>query len=148
MNCAMGPWQRQKSFCVRERGREAVMRCPCRKKSEASDYSDCCGPYHTGAQIPPTAEALMRSRYSAFALQNEDYLIASWHPSTRVERVGFTPDQEWLLLRIIATKSDGDQATVEFTASSRINGRSQVQHERSQFVRENERWYYLQGEPQ
>lgn len=122
------------------------MRCPCRKKSEVVDYSACCEPYHNGARVAPTAEALMRSRYSAFALRDGAYLTATWHGSTRGEPMVLVPDQEWILLRILDAREDGDQAVVEFEARSKIGGRSQVQHERSSFLRENGRWYYLRPE--
>ena len=133
------------------------MRCPCRKKSETVSYSDCCGRYHAGLQAP-TAEALMRSRYTAFALRDEAYLVATWHPTTRPERLDLAADQEWLLLRIAAVHTDGHEATVEFTARSKINGRSHVLHELSNFLYEpisrtgsdscagSGRWYYLDGE--
>ena len=88
----------------------------------------------------------MRSRYSAYVLKDEAYLLASKHASTRGERVDFKSNQKWLLLRVLATQTDGDQATVEFIARSLVDGRSHVQHELSEFVRENGRWYYVQGE--
>jgi SEC-C motif-containing protein len=94
----------------------------------------------------PTAEALMRSRYSAFALENAAYLIATWHPSTRPAKIDFTPGLEWLLLRVLATQTDGDWATVEFIARSRANGQAGVLHEVSRFVREGGRWLYVDGE--
>ncbi len=121
------------------------MRCPCRKKSETTTYDGCCQPYHTGLQVPLTAEALMRSRYTAFVRLDSRYLSETWHPSTRPARIDFTPDQEWQLLRIIETQSEGDAATVEFSARSRIAGRSQLHHEASRFVRERGRWFYLDG---
>lgn len=122
------------------------MRCPCRKKSETRVYADCCQPYHAGMRAAPTAEALMRSRYSAFALENAAYLIATWHPSTRPAKIDFTPGLEWLLLRVLATQTDGDWATVEFIARSRANGQAGVLHEVSRFVREGGRWLYVDGE--
>lgn len=121
------------------------MRCPCRKKSETTTYTECCRPFHTGEQDAPSAEALMRSRYAAFTQCDSEYLAATWHPSTRPQRIDFTPEQEWLLLRIIAAQTDGDTATVEFKARSRIGGRSHVLHEVSRFVREEDRWFYLDG---
>lgn len=122
------------------------MRCPCRKKSEAIEYSGCCEPYHSYARVAPTAEALMRSRYSAFALRDEAYLMSTWHASTRGKSIILAPDQEWILLRIHEICEECDRATVEFTARSKIGGRSQVQHERSSFVRENGRWFYVRPE--
>ena len=78
------------------------MRCPCRKKRETETYAECCEPYHKGQKPAPTAEALMRSRYTAFALKDAAYLTVTWHRSTRPSRIDFTPDQEWSLLRIVA----------------------------------------------
>lgn len=89
----------------------------------------------------------MRSRYAAFVRQDADYLFRTWHASTRLADVTFPSDQQWLLLRIIQTTSEGDSATVEFVARSRISGRSHVLHEVSRFVREDGRWFYLDGEP-
>lgn len=122
------------------------MRCPCRKKSEAVAYAACCEPQHTGARLPPTPEVLMRSRYSAFALREADYLRNTWHASKRPARVEFNDGQEWLQLRIVAAATDGDRATVEFVARSRIGGASHILHETSRFVRENGRWFYVDGD--
>ncbi len=121
------------------------MRCPCRKKSETRTYADCCEPYHSGVRPAPTAEALMRSRYAAFALGKADYLRATWHPSTRPAVIAFTPGQELLQLKIVAAATDGDTATVEFVARSRIGGSSHALHEVSRFVREDGRWLYVEG---
>jgi SEC-C motif-containing protein len=122
------------------------MRCPCRKKSETRAYADCCGPYHAGTRPAPSAETLMRSRYSAFARRDSAYLLATWHPSTRPAGIAFEPGQEWLLLRILAARTDGERATVEFVARSRISGKPRELHEISRFVRENDRWLYIDGE--
>ncbi|MEZ5850655.1 MAG: YchJ family metal-binding protein [Hyphomicrobiaceae bacterium] len=122
------------------------MRCPCRKKSETTTYDACCAPYHRGARPAPTAEALMRSRYAAFAMGNADYLMATWHPSTRPATLALTPGQAWIALRVIATRTDGERATVRFNARSRIGGQGHVLEETSRFVREDGRWYYVDGE--
>lgn len=121
------------------------MRCPCRKKSETTTYADCCEPYHVGLRAPPTAEALMRSRYAAFTLENAAYLSATWHVSTRPRVIEFTPGQEWLALRVIAARATGDKATVEFVARSRIGGETRALHEVSHFMRENGQWSYVDG---
>lgn len=121
------------------------MRCPCRKKSETTAYEACCAPYHRGARVPATAEALMRSRYAAFALRNADYLGATWHASTRPAHLDFTPGQEWLALKVEAARTDGEAATVTFTARSRIGGTSHVLRETSRFVRQGGRWWYVDG---
>lgn len=124
------------------------MRCPCRKKSESITYADCCEPFHVGPRLPSTAEALMRSRYAAFALESAAYLSATWHASTRPRVIEFTPGQEWLALRVIATRTTGHKATVEFVARSRIGGDTHALHEVSRFVREHGQWFYVDGDVQ
>ena len=121
------------------------MRCPCRKKSESRTYADCCQPYHAAIRTAPTAEALMRSRYAAFALKNAAYLSATWHPSTRPAEITFKPGQQWFMLQVVATNTTGDNATVAFIARSRISGDAHVLSEVSRFVRDDERWHYVDG---
>lgn len=121
------------------------MRCPCRKKSETRTYADCCEPYHRGLRAAPTPEVLMRSRYAAFALLEADYLLATWHASTRPKTLDFTQGQTWMLLKVLATNTQGDSATVEFEARSRISGSAHVLHEESRFVREGGLWFYVDG---
>jgi SEC-C motif domain protein len=87
----------------------------------------------------------MRSRYAAFALGNVPYLLATWHPATRPAEITLDPAQEWLLLRVLATDTNGDVATVEFTARSRLANRSQLMHEVSNFVRTGGKWFYVDG---
>lgn len=121
------------------------MRCPCRKKSESIRYSACCEPRHSGLAPAQSAEALMRARYSAFVLQLAPYLLESWHTSTRPSRIEFEPGRTWMLLKVIAAAQDGDTATVAFRAQSRLAGHTHVLHEVSRFVREDGRWFYLDG---
>jgi SEC-C motif domain protein len=121
------------------------MRCPCRKKSEAIDYADCCQPRHQHVRVAETAEALMRSRFSAFVLKDAAYVRATWHPTTRPAFLDFAPGQEWLSLQVRAADTDGDHATVEFVARSRIGGTSHALHEVSRFVRERGQWFYVDG---
>ncbi|WP_313464758.1 YchJ family metal-binding protein [Achromobacter sp.] len=120
--------------------------CPC----GGAAYAHCCGRWHEGplAMQAPTAEALMRSRYSAFVLDKLPYLLASWHPSTRpVSLEPNPPDLKWLGLAIEqARDQDADHATVEFVARSRQAGRAHRLHEVSRFVREDGRWYYVDGD--
>lgn len=87
----------------------------------------------------------MRSRYSAYVLGLEDYLLATWHPSTRPATLdlGSGPQPKWLGLEVKARTTAGDAATVEFVARCRIGGRAQRLHEVSRFAREEGRWYYL-----
>ena len=121
-------------------------RCPCRKKSEATTYAECCEPFHRGSAVPPTAQALMRSRYSAFALLNAAYLLATWHPRTRPTRLDFTPGQQWVMLKLVSATTEGDHGTVEFVARSKVGGKLHELHEVSRFVRDGGRWYYVDGD--
>ena len=89
----------------------------------------------------------MRSRYSAFVLEDAAYLLATWHTSTRPARVEFEPGLRWLGLQVRAHRLlDADHAEVEFVARSRLGGRGQRLHERSRFVREDGCWCYVDGQ--
>jgi len=120
--------------------------CPC-----ASDqpYGACCGRLHDGF-VADTAEALMRSRYSAYVLGREDYLRATWHPRTRPDRLDLdrTTATRWLGLNIREHRMTGDDtAIVEFVARYKVGGGSAVRlHETSRFVREGGRWCYVDGD--
>jgi SEC-C motif domain protein len=123
--------------------------CPC-GALPALPLADCCGRYHAGPLHlhAPTAEALMRSRYSAYVLDLTDYLRATWHASTRPARIETNPaGLKWLGLEVRQHRvQDADHATVEFVARSKLGGRAQRLHETSRFVREDARWYYLDGD--
>ena len=123
------------------------MLCPCQS---ARPYDACCGRYHAGALHlqAPTAEALMRSRYSAFVLDLSDYLLATWHASTRPSRLDANEaGLKWLGLEVRRhTPLDADHATVEFIARSKLAGRAQRLHELSRFVRDDGRWFYVDGD--
>ncbi len=118
--------------------------CPC---GAALPYAACCGRYHAGPQhlLAPTAEALMRSRYSAYTLELGDYLLATWHPSTRpATPLEPEPGLRWLGLQVLRHQPiDADHAQVEFVARSKLGGRAHRHHERSRFVHEGGRWWYL-----
>lgn len=89
----------------------------------------------------------MRSRYSAFVLCNESYLLKTWHVSTRPPRIDFNRDQKWLGLKIVSALADGTTAEVEFIARFRIGGASAARlHERSRFILEEGQWSYVDGE--
>ena len=122
-------------------------RCPC---GTGESYPDCCGPRHDGSVPAPTAETLMRSRYSAFARGDADYLVATWDPSTRPRAVGLDPDRRWLRLEILDVVDGGpfaETGQVEFRAHYRDGGTRGAQHERSRFVRRRGRWFYLDAVP-
>jgi SEC-C motif-containing protein len=126
--------------------------CPCGRgdaRGRPVAFGQCCGRYLADfAQQPaPDAQALMRSRYSAFVLEDGPYLLATWHPSRRPPEVSFDPGAKWLGLELRAHRVlDADHAEVEFVARSRLAGRATRLHERSRFVREGGRWYYLDGD--
>lgn len=112
-------------------------------------YAECCGRLHLGAENAATAEALMRSRYSAYALGLESYLLATWHVSTRPAALDLeqASGMKWLELSVKRHQvQDDSHATVEFVARYRLAGRGQRLHETSRFVREDGAWYYLDGE--
>lgn len=119
--------------------------CPCRSAKDAKPYAECCEPYHAGRAVPPTAEALMRSRYSAYARGDAHYIQATWHHSKRPASAGLVMGQVWTGLKIVATHEAGDEATVEFVARSTVGGRPQKLHEVSRFKRELGRWVYVEG---
>ena len=121
--------------------------CPC---DSGKRYADCCGPLHAGTAVAATAEALMRSRYSAYVRADAAYLLATWHPHTRPPALDFgdAAQTRWLGLDVKRHASTGpDSALVEFVARCKVGGASAVcLHEVSRFRREDGRWYYLDGE--
>ena len=127
--------------------------CPCGRLDapmKPRAFAACCKPYVDDlANTPaPDAEALMRSRYSAFVMGRRDYLLASWHASTRPTDLALDPAAKWLGLEVRAYRLlDADHAEVEFVARCRETGRASRLHERSRFVRESGRWYYVDGDP-
>lgn len=120
--------------------------CPC---GTPKPYTACCARYVEGSEPAPTAEALMRSRYTAYTLLKEDYLLATWHPSTRPTSLGLAEETptKWLGLEVKRyEQQDADHAIVEFVARHKIAGRAHRLHEVSRFVREAGRWYYVDGD--
>ncbi|MFQ6391920.1 YchJ family protein [Nocardia sp. KC 131] len=119
--------------------------CPCRR---GEPFEQCCGPVLAGERAAATAEALMRSRYTAFATGDVDYLRRSWHPSTRPVELELDPGQRWLFLEIVRTERGGpfdDIGVVEFIAHYRADDVRGSLHEVSRFRRENGAWVYLDG---
>lgn len=120
--------------------------CPC---LSGDQYADCCARFHRGEADAPTAEQLMRSRYSAFAVLDADYLLRTWHSSTRPRSVELDPDVQWRRLDILSVSKGGPldtEGVVEFAAHYRSGVERGVQRESSRFVREGKRWYYVAGE--
>ncbi len=119
--------------------------CPC---GSGATYATCCGPLHRGDAAAATAEQLMRSRYSAFARGDADYLLATWHPRTRPASMDLDPRIEWRRLQIRgqrAGREDDATGTVEFVAHywDAVQNQYGRQHEDSRFIRQGRRWFYL-----
>ncbi|MGJ9419183.1 YchJ family protein [Massilia sp. CMS3.1] len=134
--------------------------CPC----GGASFATCCGPFIAGDALPPTAEALMRSRYTAYTQRNDTYLRATWHASTRPVDAIVDPDEHlrWLgleiksALRLRQRKAElpdhPECDTVEFVARFKVGGCAHRLHETSRFLREPDpdlggtpRWFYLDG---
>ena len=123
--------------------------CPCGRaaKGKPLAYSDCCGRFIDHSTPAPDAEHLMRSRYTAFVRENAPYLLATWHHSQRPPELVFEPGAKWLGLQVKDFAATGaESAEVEFVARFRVAGRAVRLHERSRFVREDGRWFYVDGE--
>ncbi|MFZ3452926.1 YchJ family protein [Arthrobacter sp. 7Tela_A1] len=121
-------------------------RCPC---LSGDTYEGCCRRFHAGTVPAPTAEALMRSRYSAFVTGDAGYLLRTWHPSARPARLELEPERTWRRLDILSTQAGGpwdSTGVVAFEAHYREDGLAGVQGERSSFIREEGRWLYVDGE--
>ena len=123
---------------VTARNRTVV--CPC---GSGEALPDCCLPYIRGERLAASAEILMRSRYCAYALGHEKYLLDSWHHSTRPQSVQLDASLKWLRLKIIDSESLADE--VEFIATYKLNGKAHKLREKSRFVLESGEWFYLQA---
>ncbi|GAB4291184.1 MAG: hypothetical protein Kow0096_05170 [Thiohalomonadaceae bacterium] len=87
----------------------------------------------------------MRSRYTAFVLAKVDYLLVTWHPSTRPAELVLDAQLRWLGLEVRRSRGGDSEGEVEFVARCKLNGKAGRLHEVSRFVREDGRWYYLAG---
>lgn len=119
--------------------------CPC---DATRRYAACCGRLHAGTAAAESAEQLMRSRYSAYAVGDLEYLRASWHADTCPADLDLDASARWLGLQVKRHLREGeDAAVVEFVARYRIGGGSAVRlHEVSRFARVGGRWVYVDGE--
>lgn len=132
--------------------------CPCGTQKH---YTDCCKPYLDGLALAPTAEALMRSRYTAYSKNNLNYLIHTQHPTTRKKTDPTTLQQtfettRWVSLTILKTQQGQPhhkRGIVEFIATHQEKSRNLKQqptltqlHERSRFIQENQHWFYVDGD--
>lgn len=125
-------------------------RCPC---GSGDTFGACCGPLLRRERRAGTAEALMRSRYTAFATRDLEHALASWHPDTRPQRSALAAtlgeETRWLRLEVRSTTGGGpfdDEGTVEFVAIARTDQGRRELHEISHFVREDGSWQYVRGE--
>ncbi len=121
--------------------------CPC---GSGERFEVCCGPLLEG-EPAPTAERLMRSRYTAFATGDAAHLLRSWHPRTRPEELDLDPAQSWEGLRILASSDGGpddEEGTVEFEARWAYGREHGMLRERSRFARRGGRWMYVDGDVQ
>ncbi len=119
--------------------------CPC---GSGERFDGCCAPVLRGSQAP-SAERLMRSRYTAFVVGDERHLFATWHPGTRPESLDLDPSMRWTGLEVIDVVDGGvddSRGVVEFRAHWRERGVTGMLAERSRFVRQSGRWWYLDGE--
>jgi len=128
-------------------------KCPCGTQKE---YEQCCGLYISGQENAPTAEALMRSRYSAYVKQAFPYVYETYHSTTKqhftLAAIEAQSEQiQWLGLKIIETEAgleNDEEGIVKFSASHRLNEKNHYLNERSFFSRENGLWRYVNGETQ
>jgi SEC-C motif-containing protein len=119
--------------------------CPC---ASGSPYAACCGPLLAG-QAAETAEALMRSRYTAYAVGDFDHVFRTWHPRTRPADLTMAPGATWVGLQVLATSGGGpddDTGTVEFRATFRTAAGARDLHETSRFQQRRGRWVYVDGD--
>ena len=115
-------------------------------------YAECCGRYIEQGQLPPDALHLMRSRYTAFVLENEAYLLRTWQAAFRPGRIEFEAGSKWLGLEIkdfvpTGLQAGHETAEVEFVARVRVAGKANRLHERSRFVCEEGQWLYAAAVP-
>jgi SEC-C motif-containing protein len=115
-----------------------VSACPC---GSGQVFGRCCQPLHVGERQAETAEKLMRSRYSAYAVGDLDYVWRTWHPRTRPAEVS-ADEVEWTSLEIVDASAD----EVEFRAHYRHGGQTGTLHERSRFAVRAGRWFYVDGD--
>ncbi len=120
--------------------------CPC---NSGEPYSDCCEPFLAGDNNAITAEALMRSRYTAYVVHDTKYLLKTWHFSTRPANIDPATIPEWYGLHIVNTEAGSatdNEGVVEFKAKSLSQKKVWHLHEISRFVKEDNQWFYVDGD--
>lgn len=126
------------------------MLCYCNSQKE---FKSCCEPFISGESIADTAEQLMRSRYSAYVIANINYLMNTHHPRSRPTKerkniLKWTKSVNWVRLEVLQTEAGlekDNSGIVEFKAFYVSNGNLECIHEKSFFVKENNRWFYKSG---
>lgn len=121
-------------------------RCPC---NSGAAYTACCQPLLTGTGHAATAATLMRSRYTAYVTHNVEYLLNSWHPSTRPAHFDPSSIPDWHDLRIVRTEAgleNDRQGIVEFIATALSQRNAFTLHEVSRFIKEEGQWFYVDGD--
>ncbi|MEE4023093.1 YchJ family metal-binding protein [Gordonia sp. PKS22-38] len=120
-------------------------RCPC---TSGLTFGECCGPILAGQRRAATAEALMRSRFTAFAMGDRDYILDSWHPRTRPRQLVLDDDTAWYRLDVESTSGGTPFDTtgeVIFTAHYRTPGGREAMRQHSRFEKRDGRWVYVDG---
>ena len=117
--------------------------CPC---GTGLGYADCCGPLHRQERQASGVEALMRSRYSAYAVGNLDHVFRTWHPRTRPDDLVADAGLVWTGLEILDVAESDETGIVEFVARHRGPAGDGSLHERSRFEKRAGRWVYVDGE--
>ena len=126
-----------------------VVSCPC---GSGQAFKQCCSPLINGERQASTPEQLMRSRYTAYGLHRDDYLLQTWADSSRPSQLNTQeePVPRWIGLRIKRSEVDSSlqQGLVEFVATYKLPGGGPAQrlHEVSRFIQHNSRWFYLDGD--
>jgi SEC-C motif-containing protein len=126
------------------------MPCYCHSKKE---FENCCQPLLANKMFALNAEALMRSRFTAFVLKDFEYLLKTHDPKT-INEFDLQSNQAWASsvdftkLEVLSAKESGNQAVVEFNAyfTEKNSGKSFVHHEMSDFRKENKLWYFVGGQ--
>ncbi|WP_174483007.1 YchJ family protein [methanotrophic endosymbiont of Bathymodiolus puteoserpentis (Logatchev)] len=112
-------------------------------------YDQCCGQLHSGKSYATTAKTLMRSRFTAYAMRNGNYLLQTWDTASRPEAIDFSKETgKWTSLDIISSKKGTEKdnkGIVEFKAYFTQDGEAKVMNEISRFVKKQGHWFYLDG---
>jgi SEC-C motif domain protein len=116
--------------------------CPC---GSGHPYGDCCQQFHLGTPAA-TPEALMRTRYTAYVAGLADYLLATWHSSTRPRSLALDDSPHWVSLQVLSSGQAGDVGHVHFRAIHTADEGWRYLEEKSRFVCEEGRWFYVAGE--